>query len=312
VLEALDEPAVVIHPRTPELAPLAAHAELRPYSSRAAPLLLGHLVRELRTLRPRLVHVVDVWPLGILAARIARVPRVLVTHHTPELPRADNVTGTLLWKLGWLARPEVIYTSEADRARDGGRGVIIPLGIDLARFDGELRQHDGRVVGNVARLVEQKDQRTLIAAAPAILDRFPDARFVIAGDGPLRGELESSAAALPFEFLGSRDDIPQVLAGFDVFAFPSLFEGLCLAVIEAQAAGVPVVATPVGGIRETVVDGETGLSVPTGDAAALADAVCRLLADAVLAQRLAGEARRRVHETYSVARMVELTLALYR
>ena len=96
-----------------------------------------------------------------------------------------------------------------------------------------------------------------------------------------------------------------------MFAFPSRFEGLCLAVIEAQAAGVPVVATPVGGIRETVVDGETGLIVPVGDPAALAAAVCRLLEDRELAARLAAEARRRVLERFSVEKMVERTIALY-
>ena len=124
-------------------------------------------------------------------------------------------------------------------------------------------------------------------------------------------ELERRADGLPFEFTGARDDVPELLAGFDVFAFPSRFEGLCLAVIEAQAAGVPVVATPVGGIRETVVDGETGLLVPVGDPAALAAAVCRLLEDSELSARLAAEARSRVRERYSVERMVEQTLRLY-
>ena len=113
LLEGLDEPAVVIHPETEAFAPLAGLAELRPYDPRrSAPALLAHLVRELRALRPRLVHVVDVWPLAFLAARIARVPRVLVTHHTPELPRSDNLGGRALWRAGWLTRPEVIYTSE--------------------------------------------------------------------------------------------------------------------------------------------------------------------------------------------------------
>jgi glycosyltransferase involved in cell wall biosynthesis len=312
ILEALDEPAVVIHPESPDLVELAKLAELRPYTPRSSPLLLAHLVRELRELRPRLVHVVDVWPLAFLAARIARVPRVVVTHHTPELPRTDNVAGRALWTLGWLAHPEVIYTSEADRERDGGRGIVIPLGIDLARFAAVgPRAHEGHVIGNVARLVEQKNQRALVDAAPAILERFPDARFVVAGDGPLRRTLEARAAGLPFDFLGERADVPELLAGFDVFAFPSLFEGLCLAVIEAQAAGVPVVATPVGGIRETVVDGETGLLVPPNDPPALAAAVCRLLEDLALAAKLADAARRRVRERYSVERMVAGTLALY-
>ena len=257
------------------------------------------------------MHVVDVWPLAFLAARIARVPRVLVTHHTPELPRSDNLAGRALWRLGWLTRPEVIYTSEADRGRDGRDGVVIPLGLDLARFDVVRRAHDGRVVGNVARLVEQKDHRALVDAAPAILERFPDVRFVVVGDGPLHAELERRAGGLPFEFTGAREDVPELLAGFDVFVFPSRFEGLCLAVIEAQAAGVPVVATPVGGIRETVVDGETGLLVPVGDRTGLAEAVGRLLDDPELAARLAAEARRRVRDRYSVERMVEETLRLY-
>ena len=306
ILQGLDEEAVVIAPQGSRL------PGLRPYDpSLSAPAQLRWLVRELRALRPRLVHVVDVWPTAFLAARLARVPRVLVTHHTPELPRHDNLAGRALWRAGWATHPEVIYTSESDRETDGRRGVVIPLGIDLGRFSVEPRPHEGLVVGNVARLVEQKGQLTLVEAAPAILERFPEARFVIAGEGELRGELEAAAAGLPFEFTGERDDVPELLAGFDAFAFPSLFEGLCLAVIEAQAAGVPVVATPVGGIRETVVDGETGLLVPLRDAAALAAGVCRLLEDRALAAGLAAEAKRRVLERFSVEKMVERTVALY-
>jgi glycosyltransferase involved in cell wall biosynthesis len=146
-------------------------------------------VRELRALKPRLVHVVDVWPLALIAARLARVPRVIVTHHTPELPRTENLFGRALWELGWLTRPDVIYTSETDRRRDSRpRSVVIPLGLDLDRFDVPRRPHEGRVVGNVARLAEQKDQRTLIEAMRLI----PDARLVIVGDGPLRRASTSS------------------------------------------------------------------------------------------------------------------------
>jgi glycosyltransferase involved in cell wall biosynthesis len=313
ILAELDEPAVVIHPAGPELAPLAQYAELRPYDAdRSAPLLLAHLVRELRAVRPRLVHVVDVWPLAFLAARIARVPRVVVTHHTPELPRTDNFAGRALLKLGWLTRPEVIYTSESDRARDGrAPSHVIELGIELERFEVDRRAHEGAVVGNVARLAKQKGQRTLVEAAPLVLERHPETRFVIVGDGELRGELEQLAHGLPFEFRGQRDDIPAQLAEMDVFAFPSLFEGLCLAVIEAQAAGVPVVATPVGGIPENVRDGETGLLVPPRDPVALAGAINELLDDPRRARELAERARPRVFERYSLERMVARTLALY-
>jgi glycosyltransferase involved in cell wall biosynthesis len=160
--------------------------------------------------------------------------------------------------------------------------------------------------------VPQKALHLLIEAAPAVLARHPDARFVIVGEGASRGELERLAEGLPFEFTGERDDVPDLLAAFDVFAFPSDFEGLCYAVIEAQAAGVPVVATPVGGIPENVVPGETGMLVPTQDSTALADAINQLLDNPSEARRLATEARRRVLERYPISRMVERSLALYK
>ena len=273
---------------------------------------LRDLVRVLRRLRPSVVHVMDVWPQAIVAARIARVSRVLLTYHTPELPRRDNLVGRAWQRLGWLARPEVIYTSEADRARDGRRpSHVVALGIDLDRFEGArpaLPGGDRPIVGNVARLAPQKDHRTLIEAARLV----PEADFVVAGDGELRAELERLAEGSRVRFLGARDDVPELLASFDVFAFPSLFEGLCLAVIEAQAAGVPVVATPVGGIRETVVDGETGLLVPTRDPGALAAAIRRLLEDRPAAEAMAAEAKRRVRARFSIERMVDETLRLYR
>ena len=269
------------------------------------------LVRLLRSARPRLVHVTDVWPQALVAARLARVPRVLVTHHTPELPRRDNVAGRVWQRLGWAARPEVIYTSEADRERDGrSPSHVVSLGIDVERFasgGAALPKREGRpLVGNVARLAPQKDHRTLLSAAALM----PEADFVIAGDGELRDELER-AAGPNVRLLGRRSDIPDVLASLDVFAFPSLYEGLCLAVIEAQAAGVPVVATAVGGIKETVVDGETGLLVPPGDPEALAAAIRWVLEHPAEAGHIADEARRRAVERYSLQRMIDETLALY-
>jgi len=304
IARGLGDRGLLVHPGVPELDRLGVPTTVLRNPS------VVTLTRLLRRLRPRVVHVTDVWPQALVAARLARVPRLLVTHHTPELPRDDNLAGRAWLRLGWATRPEVIYTSEADRERDGREpSHVVPLGIDLDRFAAAepALPKDGPVVGNVARLAPQKDHASLLEAARLL----GDVRFVIVGDGELREELERRADGLPVELTGARDDVPELLASFDVFAFPSLFEGLCLAVIEAQAAGVPVVATPVGGIRETVVDGETGLLVPTGDPAALAAAIRRLLDEPDLARRLAGEARRRVRERYSEQRMVELTLGLY-
>jgi glycosyltransferase involved in cell wall biosynthesis len=310
LLRGLDEKAVFVAPRSVELERIRDLAELRPFDpSLGTAGRFWHLVRELRRTRPRLVHVVDVWPLAFLAAWTARVPRVVVTHHTPELPRNDNAIGRILWRLGWATRPEVIYTSEADRTRDGRAGVVIPLGIDLGRFD--VQRRPAGIVGTVARLVEQKGLDTLVDAAPHVLRSHPDVRFVVVGDGPLRDQLARRAMGLPFEFVGQRDDIPTELARFDVFALPSRFEGLCLAVIEAQAAGVPVVATPVGGIVETVVDGKTGLLVPVDEPEELATALSRLLDDRDLAGKLGANARERVRERFSLAAMLDKTFTFY-
>jgi glycosyltransferase involved in cell wall biosynthesis len=304
IARAIREETLLVHPGVEEFESLPVRTvQIDPS--------LATLVRLLRSARPRLVHVTDVWPQALVAARLARVPRVLVTHHTPELPRRDNLAGQVWQRLGWAARPEVIYTSEADRERDGrSPSHVVTLGIDVERFASGravLPKQEGRpLVGNVARLAAQKDHRTLLGAAALV----PEADFAIAGEGELRDELER-AAGPNVRLLGGRADVPDVLASLDVFAFPSLYEGLCLAVIEAQAAGVPVVATAVGGIKETVVDGETGLLVPPRDPEALAAAIRWVLEHPAEAGRLADEARRRAVERYSVERMIDETLALY-
>jgi glycosyltransferase involved in cell wall biosynthesis len=319
-----DEPVVLLHADVPALESFAALAgdavrvESYPLAwlQGPAPRTFVQLLRRLLWLRPRVVHVADVWPVAQAAARLTGA-RVLVTHHTPELQREFSFAGRAWWRLGWAVRPEVIYTSETDRVRDGRRLLrthVVPLGIELDRFLTVDRPVGRAVVGNVARLVPQKGHLILLDAASLVLERRPDARFVIAGDGELRETLEDTALRLGIaehvELCGHVDDVPSLLATFDVFAFPSLFEGLCLAVIEAQAAGVPVVATPVGGIRETVVDGVTGMLVPVGDPRALANAIVRLLDRPEEAARLAGEARRRATR-YSLEAMVAGTLSLY-
>ena len=315
----LEEPAVLIYPDVPELAPfseLPVRLEpLPPSTLESAPRALVALTRLFRRLRPRLVHANDPFPPAVLAARLAGVRRVLLTHHTPELPRRDNLIGRAWLRSMWALRPEVVYTSESDRAGDGRSGLtthVVYYGIDLERFRSAepALSREGRVVGTVARLVPQKGLLDLIAAAPIVAAGQPDVRFVVAGDGPQRAELEAAADGR-FLFTGWRDDVPELLASFDVYALPSRFEGLCYAVIEAQAAGVPVVATPVGGVRENVVDGETGLLARPGDPESLARGINRLLDDPDLARRLADKARRRVFERYDVRRMVAETIALY-
>jgi glycosyltransferase involved in cell wall biosynthesis len=141
-------------------------------------------------------------------------------------------------------------------------------------------------------------------------------RLVIVGEGPLRGELEKLAAEVAppesVSFAGYQAEPERWLAEMDVFALTSRSEGLPVSILEAWAAGVPVVASAVGGVPELIADGETGLLFPPGDEAALADCLERLLADRGLAERLARAGRERVEREFSLARMAETYQRLYR
>jgi glycosyltransferase involved in cell wall biosynthesis len=319
-----DRRAALVYPDVPELSPFESlpveHVRLSSeLLAGSTPRLILALRRTLRRLRPDVVHVTDVWPAAMIAARLAGVPRVLVTHHTPELPRRDNLVGRLWLWLAWRTRPEIVYTSERDREQDGRRARthVVYYGIDLERWQNadHALAHDGPIVGTAARLVEQKGLPLLVEAAPLILARHPTTQFAIVGDGDERAHLnqlvrEHSLEA-SFVFTGARSDVERYVSSFDVYVLPSYFEGLCYAVIEAQVAGIPVVATPVGGVAENVVDGITGKRMAVGDAQSLADGVNWLLENREGAAGLAATAQRRATERYSKDRMVAETLAFY-
>lgn len=174
-----------------------------------------------------------------------------------------------------------------------------------------------RLVLNVAHLSAEKGQTDLIAAAARIHAAAPDSRVAIVGGGKLRAKLEREAAAacdarILFAGFWPPERISSLLAAASVFVLPSRQEGLGSILLEAMAAGVPVVAASTGGIPEIVRDGSTGLLVPPGDPEALATAVLRLLADPELATRLTAAALKFVRREGSVDRMVDATVFLYR
>jgi glycosyltransferase involved in cell wall biosynthesis len=167
------------------------------------------------------------------------------------------------------------------------------------------------VILTTARLDPQKGLHDLLDAAALV----PEARFLVAGDGPQRDHLVARAQSLGLgdrvSFLGHRRDVPRLLAGCDLFVLPSHYEGSPLSVLEAMAAGKPVVATAVAGIDEVVVPGQTGLLVPASDGPALAGAIRTLLADPDLAVRLGAAGRRRVEQKFTAHRMVERVTQIY-
>jgi glycosyltransferase involved in cell wall biosynthesis len=171
------------------------------------------------------------------------------------------------------------------------------------------------IVGTVARLHRQKGVVNLLRAAPKILSAVPEAKIVVVGDGPqgasLRREARRRGLENRFLFLGERKEAASILAMFDVFVSPSLWEGLPFVLVEAAALGKPIIATAVDGVPEVLEDGKTALLVRPGDPDALADAAIRLLRNKDEARRLGEMARALVPPRFPLRRMVDQTQHLY-
>lgn len=204
-----------------------------------------------------------------------------------------------------------------------GRVRVVHDGIDPSELrppeEGRLRSAAGAgpgetLVGAVGALVGHKDHRTLVRAAARLAADRPDVRFVVAGEGPLRGELEAEVRERGLEgrfaLPGHVEDVARSLGDLDLFVMPSREEGLGTAALEAMAAGVPTVVTRAGGLAD--VAGDAVPSVPPEDPGALAEAVGRLLDDPEARRAAASAGRRRVEERFTAARMAEGTLAAYR
>jgi len=247
-----------------------------------------------------------------------------VVIHTKHGMNPDGKRRRTLRKLTSLAvdRYVCVVESLADVARRQrecapGKLLVIPNGIDLAPFGpdpvarrevrAELGVNDADfVVGSVGRLAPEKNQSLLIEATREL--RARGAHLVLVGDGPLRRELDGHPNVhLP----GARGDVPRWLRAFDAFALPSLSEGLPLALLEAMASGLPIVATHVGGVGDLVQDGVSGRLVPSGDAHALTLALDALERDRVGAREMGERARERVAARHSLAHMAHAYEALY-
>jgi glycosyltransferase involved in cell wall biosynthesis len=203
--------------------------------------------------------------------------------------------------------------------------VVVRSGIEVARWKtlpdpAPLRERLGLapgtpILGTVAALAPHKDLFNLLAAADLLRSRRPDARWVVFGEGELRGQIEAERRRLRLEnvvFLpGFLDDVGEALALMDVFVLSSYLEGLGTSVLDAQAAGVPVVATEVGGVPEMIDGRDNGWLVPPRDPEALARAAAEALGDAAEAGRRAARARETVNR-FSLETTVEETIAVYR
>ena len=267
--------------------------------------------------------------LGTLAARVARAPVALASKRSLDA----YPMGLDRWNCRVTNRLADCVTANAEAVRQHVHAeegcpldkiVVIPNGVDLGRFrNGAMAAPvsltelpAGPILGSVGRLSPKKGQATLLEAAALVLRRRPDAAFVLAGDGPQRAELGAHAERLglngQLRFLGLLEDPVPLLARMSVFVLPSHMEGMSNALLEAMAAGRPVVATDVGGNREVVLDGVTGLLVPPRDSGRLAAALLALLEDPARAVRMGAAGRARVHAHFSAATMTRRLEDLYR
>lgn len=289
--------------------------------------LLGlvELVRLMRTERPDIVHVNSskAGVLGRIAAALTRVPVTVFTVHGWAFKAYSGIASALYRSADRLLSPLTTVTicvTETERAAGlaartcrAGRTVVIPNAVDVGAAP--RARHDGdrpRIV-SVGRLAYPKDPRTLVRALARVRARPFSAQIV--GDGPDQGGVEAEVRELGLEsaveLSGPRGDVPELLAQADVFVLASRSEGGPISILEAMAAGLPVVASDVGGVGDLVADGATGLLVPPADPDALAAALDRVLADPELRRRLGAAGRERARERFDLGALRRAHLELY-
>ena len=305
------------------------HNGSRFLASRIREYIVAHRIRMVHTHSPR----------TILAAAMALAGRRqtihLATKHLLYAPR-DRRWGliyTLLDRLTLYLPDYLVAVSQtmyhqivAFPGLNGRRVTTIRYGKDCESYyvpdqRDPCRQELGlaagcEAIGYAGRMEKVKRLDVLLRAFAQVLARRPQARLLMIGEGELRPKLEALAASLGVShaviWTGFRRDIPRLLAAMDVYVQPSVNEGLPLSILEAMAAGKPIVATRVGGIVEQIEHEVTGLLVPPGSREALAQVILRLLEDKHLAERVGRQARSRVVDRFGLQRMVEAYDVLYR
>ncbi|MBI3090344.1 MAG: glycosyltransferase [Candidatus Tectomicrobia bacterium] len=274
-----------------------------------------------------------------LAAILAGVPHRIIEEHSVADRFGKRLTFLYRWLDEWLARRTdiIICCAEAVRAHvagmeriDARKFRVLHNGLDATDIEAPLRASEqaglreelgligaGPVIGSIGSFAPWKGKDDLVPALGEVVRLFPEARLVLVGNAAtehgrrLRAQFEAAGLAKHVLFPGERRDVGRLLHLFDLYVSPSHYDALPMAVLEAMAAGLPVVATLVGGVPEIVAPGETGLLVGVGESRALAAAMLELLEDPARARRWGEAGRRRVRDLFSVSRYIAGLEAIY-
>lgn len=294
--------------------------------------VIGRIGAALRETQPDIVHThlihADLY--GGFAAKRLGLPVVVSAHN--DSPQRRNPLVRPLMRRMWHAADRGIAISDAvarfiaaEEGAPAAKITTIHYGMTPQEVDLEARANlrlgiaaseDALVVGMVSRLIAQKGVSYGLRAFARAADPFPNAQLVIIGDGELRADLEREAQALNLahraHFLGWQPDAARLMAGFDVFLMPSLWEGFGLTLLEAMAARLPVVASRVSAIPEIVIDGETGYLAPPRDVDSLVEHLSVLLSDSALRTKMGEAGFARLRDQFSVERMAARTVDVYK
>jgi glycosyltransferase involved in cell wall biosynthesis len=289
------------------------------------------LIRLLRSLRPHVVHtyLFSANSYGRLAALVSGVPVIIASERNcPEIGKDKTRYQMLIDRLLARFSQAIICNSQAASrtltgiySYDMNKVFAVHNGIDCAGLPESGPPAAGSkekvpVVGTIGRLCAQKNHSLFLLVAKEVLSLCKtEIKFLIVGEGKLRRDLEEQARRLGIDgdviFAGERHDIREILQGMDVFVMTSLYEGLSNAIMEAMMAGLPVVATDVGGNGELVVDGETGFLCPCKDAKLLAQKIAGLLSDETTVKRLGENGRSKIINEFRIETMVKSTEDIY-
>jgi len=309
-------------PRAAEVAASVAEFPVRSFKSGRTARHVLNFARWCRASQLAVVHTTELYSniFGLPGAALAGVPVRIGNRR--EINPDKSAAQIVLQRAAYAAAHKVVANSRAAAGRlraeriPARKIVCIPNGLDFDRVPDRQPRARLRKVIVVANLRREKGHDVLIDAAADVLRRFPDAAFEIVGGGPelqpLIARAERRGVLHAFTFLGHRDDVAARLADADIFVLPSRSEAFPNAVLEAMAAGLPIVASAVGGILELIDDARTGLLTPPGEPEPLAERISALMTDPIRAGVLGAAAREVARARYSFDRMVAAFDSLYR